>query len=441
MTIPADDARQGLEEITTGLDRVRTSLAGFFTNATQAVEERGQLLAAAERSADEWRTRAEKAERRGDRWKAKAQEIEADRDTQRAHADQYAEWLTDAARACASPEPPTWGNLASTVKELAQDAERFKADYLAACKTIAEMHEAATGRTGMGPIRGVVEDVADMRTECLAQWTRADEAEKRAYDAEQALSALRGVTDTDRAEKAEAERDCAREQRNTWARQADAEILEHRQRADQAERLATKNREHAERAESTLLAIRHAPTAAVAWTALGAYYHLPATEAGRSARAWRTTADRTAERHARRAEADVKQLAEQHDRHRRNLAAVFALPAETTFEELTEYAAKTLNRSGERLLASKAHAEQAEERAEAEASHSRACRISRDGWRSRATKAMAAVTRVRALHAPTSHNGRTICIDCSGYADGSTDNGPAPYPCPTIAALDTPMEG
>lgn len=47
--------------------------------------------------------------------------------------------------------------------ELTHDAERFKEDHLGACGTIAEMHAAATGRTGLGPIRGVVEDVADVR--------------------------------------------------------------------------------------------------------------------------------------------------------------------------------------------------------------------------------------------------------------------------------------
>ncbi|MFD6421575.1 DUF6011 domain-containing protein [Streptomyces sp. NPDC060198] len=72
--------------------------------------------------------------------------------------------------------------------EAKQEAERFKADYLAACKTIAEMHEAATGRTGMGPIRGVVEDIADMRT-------RADDAEKERYGLSRALHLLRsGMT-------------------------------------------------------------------------------------------------------------------------------------------------------------------------------------------------------------------------------------------------------
>ncbi|MFI8817476.1 MULTISPECIES: hypothetical protein [unclassified Streptomyces] len=57
-----------------------------------------------------------------------------------------------------------------------------------------------------------------------------------------------------------------------------------------------------------------------------------------------------AERRAERAEADMKEIAEAYDRHRRTLAAVFARSAEISFEEITEYAAKTLTRSGERLL-------------------------------------------------------------------------------------------
>ncbi|MET9140532.1 hypothetical protein [Streptomyces parvulus] len=55
-----------------------------------------------------------------------------------------------------------------TPAELATDAERYKADYLNACKTIADMHAAATGRTGEAPTRGVVEDVADVRDRMLA---------------------------------------------------------------------------------------------------------------------------------------------------------------------------------------------------------------------------------------------------------------------------------
>lgn len=47
--------------------------------------------------------------------------------------------------------------------ELEKEVELIKKDYLGACKTIAEMHEAAVGKV-TGPKRGVVEDVADVRT-------------------------------------------------------------------------------------------------------------------------------------------------------------------------------------------------------------------------------------------------------------------------------------
>jgi hypothetical protein len=43
------------------------------------------------------------------------------------------------------------------------DAEQYKRDHLAACETIAQMHAAAVGQV-RGPIRGVVQDVEDMRT-------------------------------------------------------------------------------------------------------------------------------------------------------------------------------------------------------------------------------------------------------------------------------------
>lgn len=59
------------------------------------------------------------------------------------------------------------------------DAERFKQDYLNACKTIADMHAAATGRRGEAPTRSVIEDVEDVRL-------RAERAETRLRLAHQA---------------------------------------------------------------------------------------------------------------------------------------------------------------------------------------------------------------------------------------------------------------
>ncbi|MYX67346.1 hypothetical protein K388_05597 [Streptomyces sp. KhCrAH-43] len=43
--------------------------------------------------------------------------------------------------------------------------------------------------------------------------------------------------------------------------------------------------------------------------------------------------------------------------------------------------------------------------------------------------------KVRALHRPVEHRGRTICAECSAWAGGSTDKPPADHPCNTIKAL------
>lgn len=54
------------------------------------------------------------------------------------------------------------------VYERESEREKVKAQYEHACHTISRMHEAATGVTGAAPIRGLVEDVQDLRNE----WTR-----------------------------------------------------------------------------------------------------------------------------------------------------------------------------------------------------------------------------------------------------------------------------
>jgi hypothetical protein len=56
------------------------------------------------------------------------------------------------------------------------DAERYKQDHLGACRTVAAVHAAATGRTGEGPIRGVVEDVEDVRLRLEQAEQERDEA-------------------------------------------------------------------------------------------------------------------------------------------------------------------------------------------------------------------------------------------------------------------------
>lgn len=60
----------------------------------------------------------------------------------------------------------------------AEEHERVKADYQHACETIARMHEAATGRSGEAPARGVVEDVAELRERAEAAEAKLDRVRK-----------------------------------------------------------------------------------------------------------------------------------------------------------------------------------------------------------------------------------------------------------------------
>jgi len=57
-----------------------------------------------------------------------------------------------------------------------------------------------------------------------------------------------------------------------------------------------------------------------------------------------------------------------------------------------------------------------------------------------AVSATTAIQRVRALHRPVEHRGRTICVECSAWGNGSTDNPPTAHPCATIKALGTQEE-
>ena len=54
--------------------------------------------------------------------------------------------------------------LQSAIESLQVENERLKDEYGNACKLVAEMHTAAVGQV-IGPKRGVVEDVADIRAE------------------------------------------------------------------------------------------------------------------------------------------------------------------------------------------------------------------------------------------------------------------------------------
>jgi hypothetical protein len=53
--------------------------------------------------------------------------------------------------------------MLNRIDELQADVAEMRQNHDGACKTIAEMHAAATGVPGSAPKRGVVEDVADLR--------------------------------------------------------------------------------------------------------------------------------------------------------------------------------------------------------------------------------------------------------------------------------------
>jgi hypothetical protein len=61
--------------------------------------------------------------------------------------------------------------------ELRYECDEMRRSYEGACGTIADMHAAATGREGMGPVRGVVEDVEDVRK-------RAEDVERKLSESE-----------------------------------------------------------------------------------------------------------------------------------------------------------------------------------------------------------------------------------------------------------------
>src|SRR5690606_10754126 len=226
---------------------------------------------------------------------------------------------------------------AATIREQAQRAEQaeqrakdaeaerdeLRSAYDRACKTIAAMHEAATGRTGEGPVRGVVEDVADVRALMLA--------------AEAAVRRVRALGADMR----------------TWCSPHGIAT----QYADDIERALTGGQDQAATAPpvpepyrapagdpvATLARIRDARQEADVQAQLGMYYGWTAEQSGQRARAYRLDA----EQRAAQAEADVENLttahAEQqkmHDARRRDLADALGRSTGTAWPELIEHAAE-----------------------------------------------------------------------------------------------------
>lgn len=82
-------------------------------------------------------------------------------------------WAVDLYLHATQDDADLWRRLSrleAQEKHARHDADKsaatWKADYEMACATIAAMHEAAMGAV-VGPRRGVVEDIADLRAEVL----------------------------------------------------------------------------------------------------------------------------------------------------------------------------------------------------------------------------------------------------------------------------------
>ncbi|MCG7524922.1 hypothetical protein MHW47_10800 [Streptomyces sp. OfavH-34-F] len=198
----------------------------------------------------------------------------------------------------------------AAIVEAEHDRDRYKADYLAACKTIADMHEVATGRTGMGPIRGVVEDVADVgaavsRVRRLARRMRAGSPQGAAAvyadRIEQALDNDGRALDSDTEVRAQflAAAD------STTARLAE-------QKRDYEIALAAE-RQRADRAVRTLATIRDARNWADVWSTIGMHYGWTPEECGQAARTLRNADQQAAHARADRAEANRSKWAVEAD--------------------------------------------------------------------------------------------------------------------------------
>lgn len=98
------------------------------------------------------------------------------------------------------PHGDDWPAITPGIEALAAERDAARADNIRACETIADMLAAATGRHGEGPVRGVVEDVADVRAEMLATRAGIGDLRKQLSESETAAHAL-----LKRAERAEAE--------------------------------------------------------------------------------------------------------------------------------------------------------------------------------------------------------------------------------------------
>ncbi|MEU2759371.1 hypothetical protein [Streptomyces sp. NPDC007094] len=191
----ADESRQAMAGTTQALERHRAAAAEAIVEAEERATQAEARTEEVQRAADEQRAAVARVRvlartmRAGSPMGAAA--IYADRIEQALDNDRRAldpdtairAQFLDAAESATARLAEQQRDHDIALATARQDAQRHRDDYLAACRTIADVHQAATGRTGLAPIRGVVEDVAAVRA--------------RAQATEQQLDAVRAALPTE----------------------------------------------------------------------------------------------------------------------------------------------------------------------------------------------------------------------------------------------------
>lgn len=411
-----DDAATALDTTRDALDRVRHELADTYGTTGTNLTAAAQAIKAAEHRADQAEEAAEQHTRNTATVARERESYRAawkDEQAKRAQAERVARSAAqDAADAIRRADQAE--DLLRTAHQCSNDAERARAAAEKRADRLAE--ELAERSKRDGRTEATLQRVRDAGT--LAQALAAVAEHDGLSPVQAAMSAaFAAAAETPAAVDTERERDHA------------IELAEAKEAARVAQVAAHKLKlQTPDRAQRTLDRIRDARTSLEAWVTLGMYYGMTPEQTGQSARAWRTTDERITYD---RIERLRRRLAEEAEDH------TAAQVAADRFEAAWQNA--------------RLRAKDAKEREQHARDRAERYRTQRNRWveiadehtdkeRDRANTAEAAIGRVRALHSPVDHNGRTICADCSGYADGSTDNGPAPHPCPTITVLDTPTE-
>ncbi|MCI4045459.1 hypothetical protein [Streptomyces sp. TRM75563] len=268
-TIPITAVRQALDDTEAALARLRPALGAAYGIAGENLTKAAGQLDVAERARAAAERRAETAERDARIYRDRLTRAMTARVEEKASAN-AAEQGDASAVHLARSAAAAWQQRAEAADQARAHAKR-RAEQ--AEKALAAM-EADRNRHQKYAVK------ASQRLAAADQ--RAQLADDRAVKAERAAAHTAQV-ETGRA---------------MW--KSKAEQIERRLAA--VEKARAEAERVADRATQTLLRIKHAPTAAAAWTELGTYYHLPATEAGRQARDWRSAAERDAAARAEQAE-------------------------------------------------------------------------------------------------------------------------------------------